>query len=118
MEGNENLNSGSIPPQNQQDIDPVGLKTETQYTKIFILVMGGLIVILILLAGLFFYNQTQTTTPATNSISPTPVQELIVTTTVENSKQNEDLELDEIENFTLPDLDTEMQDLEAELQNL
>jgi cytoskeletal protein RodZ len=124
---NNNSQSQNIaPPQvSQPNLDPVVNNEVTGYTeshsnKLFFVVMGILILILVTLASLFFYNQSQTVNnkevaPSTKELTisqpPTPIP----TQEPSNSTVDEEEALQEL---TLPDLDKELSDLDAELNNL
>ncbi len=87
--------------------------TETKSNKLLYIFIFVLVVVLLSLVGLFFYKQFTSTTSdkASKIVAPTVAVSPVVT----EPATEEDAELDQIE---IPDLDQEMQDINADTEQL
>ena len=87
--------------------------TETKSNKLLHIFIFVLVVVLLSLVGLFFYKQFTSTTSdkASQVVAPTVAVSPVVTEPV----TEEDAELDQIE---IPNLDQELQDINADMEQL
>lgn len=104
--------SGEVAPDAGSSVGDDFGYTETKSNKLLYIFVFVLVVVLLSLVGLFFYKQY------TNTTSPQQAEEvqpsLAVSPTTE-PKSEEAVELDQIE---IPDLDTELQDIEKDIEQL